>query len=399
VRDLTFSQARVKHVDLFAIKCDLVNSELARRVENLASRLLQRMSADAMSANKQLCVGCQDIADHALRVPTDTDELVVLREYMERAETEVLPRMELSMAEAQRRLEFLMEHSVLSSADMATNTETFTWMPRMGPILEQHRMLIRSSREKAEAELQQRRVDFAAELGSYYDRVAALAQLGNHADIEAYRDMAVDLRDKLAASVDVQAQINKEEDAFAWDNTEYPMISKAMGLLEPYAAMYVTICDFQQQHHDWLEGDFREVNPEVVEDVIDKTTRLLYKSEKLFQDEAAPKALAARVKVVVADFKENLPLVQALCNSGLRERHWQRIEELVGIDLTPTAESTLQKVLDLKLESHLEALENVSDAATKEHSLEREFESPSPPPSSPRMHIHARTCTLARALV
>ena len=35
------------------------------------------------------------------------------------------------------------------------------------------------------------------------------------------------------------------------------------------------------------------------------------------------------------DFKQMLPLVAAVCNPGLRERHWVKMSEIAGQDLTP----------------------------------------------------------------
>ena len=36
------------------------------------------------------------------------------------------------------------------------------------------------------------------------------------------------------------------------------------------------------------------------------------------------------------DFKENIPLISALFNPGLRERHWVKMSEIAEQDLTPT---------------------------------------------------------------
>lgn len=46
----------------------------------------------------------------------------------------------------------------------------------------------------------------------------------------------------------------------------------------------------------------------------------------------------ARLKEVVDDFKELLPLVQELGNPALQPRHWQDIFDIIGADI-PTNES------------------------------------------------------------
>lgn len=46
-------------------------------------------------------------------------------------------------------------------------------------------------------------------------------------------------------------------------------------------------------------------------------------------------AVVARLKDVVDDFKELLPLVDELGNTALQQRHWQQIFELIGADIAP----------------------------------------------------------------
>jgi len=41
------------------------------------------------------------------------------------------------------------------------------------------------------------------------------------------------------------------------------------------------------------------------------------------------------VKGRVDEFKEHLPLLSALFNPGLRDRHWEKMSEIAGQDLRP----------------------------------------------------------------
>ena len=63
--------------------------------------------------------------------------------------------------------------------------------------------------------------------------------------------------------------------------------------------------------------------------------------------------------------QEYLPLVSILCNSGMRARHWVKMSEIVGFDITPDAGTTLRKMLKLNLYPYLAQFEEVSVGATK----------------------------------
>ena len=49
-------------------------------------------------------------------------------------------------------------------------------------------------------------------------------------------------------------------------------------------------------------------------------TRGLYKMEKTFSENPTVQAMATSVKKDISEFKEYLPLIGAVCNSGLRTR-------------------------------------------------------------------------------
>lgn len=48
-----------------------------------------------------------------------------------------------------------------------------------------------------------------------------------------------------------------------------------------------------------------------------------------------------------------MPIIRIMCNPALKDRHWEEMSELISIDLTPNAGTTLAKIIDLHLEQLL----------------------------------------------
>lgn len=78
-----------------------------------------------------------------------------------------------------------------------------------------------------------------------------------------------------------------------------------------------------------------------------------------------------QTKARVEEFRDHMPLVQTLFNPGMRDRHWEQISTVVGFPLHPTPDSNLAKFIDMNLEQHIPAFEQVSEAASKEFALEK----------------------------
>ena len=74
------------------------------------------------------------------------------------------------------------------------------------------------------------------------------------------------------------------------------------------------------------------------------------------------------------EFKEHLPLVQTLFNPGMRERHWEQISDIVGFPLKPDEDMNLSKLVDMNIESFIPKFEGISEAASKEYSVEKAME-------------------------
>ena len=73
----------------------------------------------------------------------------------------------------------------------------------------------------------------------------------------------------------------------------------------------------------------------------------------------------------IGELKTSMPMIQILCNAGVRPRHWEKMSAMVGQDIAPDASTTLTKMLALNLDSFAERLEVISGQASKEASLEK----------------------------
>ncbi|EGD75848.1 dynein heavy chain 7 [Salpingoeca rosetta] len=362
---------RVKMIEIFEVRAEPANIELTSRATRLVDTIFQKIAKETEVANQELCEQFSEIAEKAAKVPENTDELMQLREFMEKVEMERLPKLELAVADSRKKMDYLIDHASIDMEEIVLMGRTLQWTTRMQPIIDDHKALIRSSREKAEAALLQRREQLNADLDEYFEQLDAFESLGDLDAVAQYKEQAEALNAQLEDAVDRIEAINKEEEAFDWENTQYPLRHKAASKLAPFLTLYQAVVGFNEQLEQWMEGDFSAIDPEEVENTVGTTWRNLYKLEKTFSEKEAPRSIAANVKTSVDEFKDHMPLIQALCNPGLRDRHWDQISEIVGFDLMPDEDTTLSKLLEMNLEPHLEQFEGISEAATKEFSLEK----------------------------
>ena len=67
----------------------------------------------------------------------------------------------------------------------------------------------------------------------------------------------------------------------------------------------------------------------------------------------APSRVAEECKAKITAFQELLPLISAICNQGLHERHWEKIATVAGFDVRPDEVTSLRRLLDYNIQDHV----------------------------------------------
>lgn len=118
---------------------------------------------------------------------------------------------------------------------------------------------------------------------------------------------------------------------------------------EPFKSLWLTVNDWVKWKAQWLNGSFLELNAEEVEKNLTNAWRVMFKSVKQFKAQPGVLGVASKVKDEMDEFKPNLPLIQALRNPGMRDRHWDRLSDELEMNVHPDSSTTLTRLLDMKL--------------------------------------------------
>ncbi|KAF2360954.1 Dynein heavy chain domain-2 [Trinorchestia longiramus] len=363
--DILTNSRKVVELGSYTMHCEMLVESLVSRVSSLRRDILQhlytRYSATADKLNTEL----QDIMERALSVPGDTLELTSHKKYMEDI-------MENQRAVLEQR--FLTENMSLSSEECEEAIKPLMCFIKLPEVFRLHLQIVTEKRAEYEALLKERREHFQEELTESAKTLEEFQELGDVAELHDYQKKARVLQTKLDDAAQYIDHINKEEEALGWNTTHYPLRKQVADKLAPFLKLYETGVSWWDRMELWLTSQVGSHDPDAIAQDVAATWRSVYKLEKVFTDLPAAKTLVIAVRQRIEQFREHLPLVLTLGNPGLKERHWEKISEVVGYPLRSDPSTTLQRVIDSNLEEYLSKFENISEAASKEHVFEKNLE-------------------------
>ncbi|KAI8825240.1 dynein heavy chain and region D6 of dynein motor-domain-containing protein [Fimicolochytrium jonesii] len=353
------------------LECDVLKTELTAKAQLLVQKLVDQVADMNRKLNLGICESYEKISAKAMKAPADTEELVELMKYVDNARTKDVVALRDEITRGKKRLDFLLTYALMSEEDIKLNGVTFTWPGRIIPIFELSKKRMLQKKGKAQEDLKTKIGSTNDELEECFEAVTKFQDYGIMAELPEYLKRIKTLEAKLKDLDDTARRINVEEELLEWDKTAFGKLQQTVDLLAPYKQLWETASSFQTEHSRWMNGAFRELNAEALEESVQSMFRIMFKLTKTFSEAPVPRKVAESVKNRLDRFKAHLPLINVLRNPGLRERHWEAMGAIVGQSIRPDESTSLTKVLEMNLEAHLPQFETISDAASKEFSLQK----------------------------
>lgn len=156
---------------------------------------------------------------------------------------------------------------------------------------------------------------------------------------------------------------------------EFKQAARASEALEETAeevelklALWESTAAFSATVDGWSSTALGELALKVVEEETAKAHKLATKLERSLP----PNSKAPQLREVVDGMRAVLPVVTALCNGAMRERHWVKVDVAVGEAVPRVGDGalTIAYLVERKAVAHKEAIAAASVEATQEAALE-----------------------------
>jgi dynein heavy chain len=355
---------------LMAVDVAGAQAELQSRALAARCALQAWVEAQLHAANGAVVGRFTEIKSRLREDPTNTEEMDNLERFVGAVVAE-LPAIAASIAESQRMADVLAaSQHALSDATCELFYTLVFWPARLEGELEGVRERLHRFRNRFQIQLRADQETLAADLEGLQVEVEAFVLLGDLKAVDDRLNTAQVIEDRLRNAAELGELYQAREEIFGMTpRTEYPQIEVITKRFEPYNTLWKFCGEFARALPEWMDGPFSAIDAETLASDCDKWWR---GSAKLMKSlDGAPQEVVASMRAQLEDFQQYIPLITALRNPGMRDRHWERISNACGFPVKADNTFSLRRGLQVGLPKYLPAVEEVSEYASKEYSLER----------------------------
>jgi hypothetical protein len=371
----------VSHYPMFEVRCIDLKDLLIRQCRFLHAQIMDAIVEENRNHMANICQTYQDITTTMSADITDSAELKALQDFVNKSATTLADLHDQYVLVCVERIRFLLNHKhKFGRDDMSALNTTYNWPMHIQSILRRAYESLSSRKKELEELLEEDQRRLENDVNDIYKRVETLADNSNPMDFRKNVERVINYKRDLEAKTEKAEELHEREALLEVPHSDFgSRLEEIKVNLEPLERLWVTVKAFVEKTHAWHETKISEIDPEEAERTSEEIYRTLIKSAKDFEKAGEKRQVAKRIaeslQVEVKEFMtESVPLMLLICNPGMKERHWNDIEALTGVRIPKGETLTINMMLELGLQHHCKAIEDICISASKEYGLQLAME-------------------------
>ncbi|KAA6419936.1 MAG: dynein heavy chain axonemal [Trebouxia sp. A1-2] len=333
---------------LIQVDCSSAKASILQQAVTLRQGLQHQVAAAWTEGNRAVSVRYNTLCSRLQLTPETTEAMDEQEKFMASTAAE-LSSLAQQIAASQHTFEVLQSSQYITEEE---ESDVFwgmrRWPNKLAEVLEETAKMLKRHKQRFLSDLHVDQQKLRAQLEVLRSDVESFSELGDIAQVDERLGAVQDLEARLKQTQEMADLFTNRERIFDLPPSPFPAL----------AASSPTTCRTGWTAPLWPSMLSRW--PQTV------------RSAKIGKAMAGPAAeVLANLRGKLEGFQEHLPLIKALRNPGLRDRHWDKISQKVGVPVKADASFSVTRALQLQLPKQLAVLEEVSEYASREYSLER----------------------------
>ena len=385
---------------LCLVNCEDVRRKVVNKYGEMVSKLLELLQRLARARCDDVTKQVKKLEADIRRVPVDIVELTRLREFLQSVPSQVNALRAAVYSDVMSHFDALDGFQVKVSKELyKLKYAVLAYPKQLTEMTATRETQLQQDSSLFLQEMRQQQEELNGDIADIEKRINSLSHLHDFEQLDKVNERCEQLQHSIATVVARSRQYNSNEALFpSTASTDYAIVTALSRRFDDYYLLFTTAFQWQQHSAQWRYGPFLELSADAIQASVDGYHKNIVKvlKAKPIKDNAAHLSLASACKRELDAFKAVLPLVLALRNVGMKERHWKILsdklpynfsfmmkdKEAEGSESSASASGlpgaagggssvTLHKLLEeYQLHNSLELISKVSDVASREFGIE-----------------------------
>ncbi|XP_052132921.1 dynein axonemal heavy chain 1, partial [Frankliniella occidentalis] len=354
----------------FLVNVELTRNMLVNKSQELITQLLQMYARRLRTQLDIVLDEYSEIMKKIVGKPMSMEHVMETKEFMESA-----PYLIRAQEEVTRRL--LFEYEVLdhfwfslSDSDFSAKWEAVGWPLKLSRTMDN---AAENLREETEKFLSLHLGDESAHREQIEYLTERVVHLQGESNFDKVHELAIEIGRIWKLMKEAQEQgvvLNRRQKLFDLPVTPYDDLNRLVKEFQPYRDLWITASEWVQAHEIWVDNPLANVDGDSVEHIISDAYKTMTKLTRTFAELPLVLRVAVDVKDAIDEFRPNVPLLLALRNPGLRQRHFDQLREETGVNIKAAPHLTYKMCLDAGVQPHTDRMVVIAETAGKEYSIE-----------------------------
>eukprot|EP00912_Choanoflagellata_sp_UC4_P002384 UC4_evm1s1504 len=357
-------------IGIFRINCAGICHVLTEKCKAISEALLSILTDKLRSQAEEICSEFTKVSQKLYSKPNGIEELAEIKEYMNQI-PDLSRELESKIKSSNADYELLDYFKInLTDEDFELRWSAFAWPKKIQELMDETNLVQEQDKTRFEENLLTDQAVFEERIA---DLQSVVSGFYKHQEIDKYEQVAVEVRkiasDLKDSKVDAQTY-NVREKLFDRNVTNYDVVAKTDKEFTPFKDLWLTTDDWKKNHKVWMTDKFLDLDGEDIANKVSQSEQTIRKVIKGLKNYPECQKIAEQVQNWTKEFAPFVPLIQALRNPGMRERHWVKLSKECGMEIKLDDSLTFQKVLDMGLQNYMEVITKVGEFAGKEFQIE-----------------------------
>ncbi|XP_052749829.1 dynein axonemal heavy chain 1-like isoform X2 [Galleria mellonella] len=373
-QDLIWRLPQYINIGPFALNIDTLKQMLVTKRSDIIKALLTMWAEEVRLVVEDVVMAYKGIMRRLGEKPNTIEHVFEIREWMESIPFALKTQDDI-MKKVHTDYEVLDVFFVpLENDDFKLLWEAIGWPLNISKQVEATTEFLEEEQEKFWKLHQQDEQTLFDKIDMFTSQCMALT-LQN--DFTKVHEIANDIKKAWKGMKDAQdwgRVLNQRQKLFGQPVVPFADLNRLVKEFEPYRNLWVTASDFLKAREVWFDNPLMYVDADTIEPLVNEYYKTIVKCVRTFADLPKVQMVATTIRDDIDEFRPLIPIIQAVRNPGMKERHWNEFMERAGITVTMNEKQTFQMCLKQGVATHGELIAEIGELASKEYVIEQSLD-------------------------